>query len=125
VDSLQHYLRLAARIIRHTLFDLARAGRVRNHLSIDQMMMRASDGVAHYQAVANTGNPDDRIQRIEAFEELQQTIENLPDDERNVVDLHLVQGLSQADIAAMLQEHPKKISRLWRSAKCKLPEWLF
>jgi predicted DNA-binding protein (UPF0251 family) len=48
----------------------------------------------------------------------------LRDDEREVFDLHNYDGLTQAEVAQVLDLSPKKVSRLWISATARLTESL-
>ena len=44
----------------------------------------------------------------------------LPDGPREVFELQYYLDLSQAEIATLLRLHPRKVSRLWQSAKDQL-----
>jgi DNA-directed RNA polymerase specialized sigma24 family protein len=54
--------------------------------------------------------------------ELHQQVELLPSDERAVFEMHYYLGMPQADIARVLDLHPRKVSHLWIAATDKLAD---
>jgi RNA polymerase sigma factor (sigma-70 family) len=62
--------------------------------------------------------------RLAILTELHKQIELLPGDERTVFELRYYLGYSQAEIAEILDLHPRKVSRLWQGATARLAEWL-
>lgn len=54
--------------------------------------------------------PSDAAERAEAIAHLEQALQDLPDDQRELVILHHVAGLSQAEIAASLAIPPRTVS---------------
>ena len=62
--------------------------------------------------------------RLAALSEFHRQVENLPDDERTVFELHYYGDFSQAEIAQILQIQPKQVSRLWLAATGRLASWL-
>jgi RNA polymerase sigma-70 factor (ECF subfamily) len=62
--------------------------------------------------------------RLAQLTEFHEQIENLPDNQRAVFELHYYGGFSQAEIAQMLNLHKKQVSRLWLAATAWLARWL-
>ncbi|QEL19611.1 sigma factor-like helix-turn-helix DNA-binding protein [Limnoglobus roseus] len=56
--------------------------------------------------------------------EFHRRVAELPDDERSVFEMHYYLDLPQAEIAAALALHPRKVSRLWLAATDKLSDCL-
>jgi RNA polymerase sigma factor (sigma-70 family) len=123
-ESVHGFVRLAALQIRRELIDLARhyegpEGLGRHHLS------RAGPD----DAEAPPGPPDPSSDthdpaRLASWSEFHETIESLPDAEREVFDLLWYQGLSQREAAALLGISERAAKRRWRSARLKLHEML-
>jgi RNA polymerase sigma factor (sigma-70 family) len=67
-----------------------------------------------------TGDPSHLAQ----WSEFHEKVRELPEEEREVVDLYWYQGLTQAETAQLLGVHEKAVSRRWLSARLKLSEWL-
>lgn len=108
-DSVEHFFRLAAQKVRHVLLDLAeRKGR-------DHDSLRSGDG-------SNGGGRTLDPARLAQWTEFHNRAAALPDDERAVFEMHYYLGLPQAEVAAALNLHPKKVSRLWLSATDKLAD---
>src|SRR5690348_18406961 len=62
--------------------------------------------------------------QLAQWSEFHQKVRELPDEEREVVDLYWYQGLTQAETAHVLGIHEKAVSRRWLRARLKLVEWL-
>ena len=56
--------------------------------------------------------------------EFHHKVAELPAEERDVVNLHWYQGLTQTETARLLGIHRKEVSRRWISARLKFSEWL-
>jgi RNA polymerase sigma factor (sigma-70 family) len=123
-ESAHGFVRLAALQIRRELIDLARhyegpEGPGRHHMS------RAGWG----DPATAPGPPDspsdsDDPARLATWSEFHETVESLPDAEREVFDLLWYQGLSQREAAALLGVTERVAKRRWRSARLKLHEML-
>lgn len=61
---------------------------------------------------------------LAVWTEFHQKVEELPRQERDVVDLHWYQGLTQAETARLLGVHEKVVSRCWISAQLKMADWV-
>ena len=102
------FFRLAAHKVRQVLLDQAdrqrrRADREAPGLGGD------SDSGRFASMAAQTLDPA----RLALWSELHARVANLPDDERQVFELHYYLELPQAEIARMLGLHPRKVSYLW------------
>ncbi len=62
--------------------------------------------------------------RLAFWTEFHQEVARLPDHERIVFDFHYFAEFPQADIAKLLNLHPKQVSRLWLAATGRLAQWL-
>jgi RNA polymerase sigma factor (sigma-70 family) len=56
--------------------------------------------------------------------EFHEQVGRLPDDQRLVFDFHYFANFPQAEIARLLDLHPKAVSRLWIAATSSLGRWL-
>lgn len=126
VNDDTHFFRLAARSIRFELIDMYRKhsgahGLDANHQTVARTPA-GSDFVADEDRFAANGTGDP--QRMAAWAEFHELVEQLPDKEREVVDLLWYQGLKQEDAAELLGVDVKTIKRRWRDVKIKLSEQL-
>lgn len=121
-----HFFRLAARNVRFELIDLYRKhsgahGLDANHHTVARSA-EGGEAVADEDRFAanRTGDP----RRMAAWAEFHELVEQLPDKEREVVDLLWYQGLKQEDAADLLGVDVKTVKRRWRDVKLKLSEQL-
>src|SRR5262249_14276484 len=61
-------------------------------------------------------DPEGEASDLVLWSEFHETVEQLPPNEREVVDLHFYQGFTQAETAQLLGLHDKAVSRLCRRA---------
>jgi RNA polymerase sigma-70 factor (ECF subfamily) len=61
-------------------------------------------------------------ERIAKWTEFHERVDELPEEERAVVNLCFYFNLTQAEAARRLGVHPRQVSRLWASAIRKLPD---
>ena len=121
-----HFYRLAARHIRFELIDIFRKlngslGLAANHHTAPKESggeVSSSDGERF--AANNTVDPTS----IANWAEFHRLVSELPDKEREVVDLLWYQGLKQQDASDLLDVDVKTIKRRWRSAKLLLAQQL-
>ncbi len=113
--SVYDFLTFSAAQLRRVLLDLARA-QDRRQRKITELSDYADASLASSFA----GDPAQLAQ----WSEFHQKVRELPDEERDVVDLYWYQGLTQAETAQVLGVHEKTVSRLWLRARLKLAEWL-
>jgi RNA polymerase sigma factor (sigma-70 family) len=115
--SVYDFLTFSAAQIRRVLLDMARSQgrRGRKITELSDPPMAAQQGLAD-----SSLDPSHLAQ----WSEFHQKVRELPDEEREVVDLYWYQGLTQAETARVLGVHEKAVSRRWLSARLKLSEWL-
>ena len=101
INDAQHFLRLAAKQIRRELIDLARKhqgaeGLAANYMS-DAGAINVQTSQAHlaFDRAELTNDPA----AICEWGEFHELIEQLPDEQRSVVDLVLYHGMTQAEVA--------------------------
>jgi RNA polymerase sigma factor (sigma-70 family) len=121
-ESMRDFFALAAQQIRRELIDLARhyygpQGHGANHAS--RSGDEPGDGCG-LEAADTTLEPSSLAEWCEFHD----TIDKLPEDEREVVGLLFYQGLTQADAAAILQVTVRTVQRRWHAALLKLHETL-
>lgn len=111
------FFHLAAHKIRQVLLDL-----------VDRQRNLASREAAGFLANGSTGSIPEPSQqtydpsRLVQWSEFHQRVEQLPDDERAVFEMHYYLELPQAEIAKTLNLHPRKVSYLWVAATERLAE---
>ena len=124
-DDARHFFRLAATQVRRELIDLARhysgpQGMGGNHAT--QMAASAGDSFAAphaaYDAVAEQDDPCE----LRQWSEFHQKIEQLPDEQREVIELLFYNGLEQQDAAQVMGVSVRTVKRYWRAAKLTLHE---
>ncbi len=123
LNDARHFFRLAALQIRRELMDLARhysgpEGMGANHAT--QMVQPDAGRLNHaaYDAADHTGNPENAIE----WGEFHSTIEALPDEQREVVELLFYHGLSQEEAAKLMDVSVRTVKRYWRAARMTLHE---
>ena len=71
---------------------------------------------AAYDAADQTGNPEAAIE----WGEFHTTIETLPDEQKEVVELLFYHGLSQEEAANIMDVSVRSVKRYWRAARMAL-----
>jgi RNA polymerase sigma factor (sigma-70 family) len=118
--SVYDFLTFSAAQIRRVLLDLARSQGRRDRIT-NELSDRFGPSLAAREGLSGTsGDPAELAQ----WSEFHQKVRELPDEEREVVDLYWYQGLTQAETARVLGIHEKAVSRRWLRARLKLAEWL-
>jgi RNA polymerase sigma factor (sigma-70 family) len=107
-ESELHFWRLVALAIRRTLFDVAR--RSRKVLPIDLPL--ASPSGREVQHRANWAEFHERVAEI-------------PEVQREILELHWYAGLTQQQAAELLDVDIRTVQRRWRSARLSLHRILF
>lgn len=113
------FFRLAAHKMRQVLLDLVQSQRRHAHAELAET---AADGASPVPAAPANQTYDPA--RLALWTELHQQVESLEPDERTVFEMHYYLGMTQADIARVLNEHPRKVSHLWIAATDKLADAL-
>jgi RNA polymerase sigma factor (sigma-70 family) len=113
------FFRLAAHKFRQVLLDMARGERRR--AQHEALGLSGSDGSGDGQpASSNTHDPA----RLALWTEFHEKVAALGEQERAVFEMHYYLELPQAEIARVLDLHPRKVSYLWIAATEKLGEGL-
>jgi RNA polymerase sigma factor (sigma-70 family) len=116
-SSVEHFFRLAAQKVRQVLLDMVdRQRRLRSREGV------VLDGASHGPAAVAGQTHDPH--RLALWAELHEKIAGLPEEERAVFEMHYYLELPQAEIAQLLNLHPRKVSRLWISSTERLTEGL-
>lgn len=117
-ESVPQFFGLAATQIRRTLIDLAR-----HHFG-------AEGPAAHHEShggrdehggiVENAAQPGHNTDSLEAWAAFHEAVEQLPSDERDVVQLLWYSGLSQQDAAQLLEVSVPTLQRRWYRARHRI-----
>ncbi len=116
------FFRFAAHKIRQVLLDMAeRQSRMQQH-ELTDVDGRGGDS----NSLSPFDNPNSTYDpaRLALWTEFHQKVAALSDAERSVFELHYYLGLPQAEIAKLLNLHPRKVSYLWVAATEKLADGL-
>jgi RNA polymerase sigma factor (sigma-70 family) len=112
------FFRLAAHKFRQVLLDMAQSERRRGQREVLGLSGTDSEGPA--PSAARTFDPA----RLALWTEFHEKVATLSDQERAVFEMHYYLELPQAEIAQVLELHPRKVSYLWIAATEKLGEQL-
>jgi RNA polymerase sigma factor (sigma-70 family) len=118
--TVRDFFRFSATQIRRVLLDLTRRQALRGSAAGSDHPGDSSSSPPTYDRPDSTNDPA----KLALWTEFHQKVEDLPPEEREVVDLHWYQGLSQAEAARILGLHPREVSRRWVRAIRQLPEWV-
>jgi len=111
------FFRLAAHKMRQVLLDLVHSQGRHAH---QRLVESAADGTSPTPIAAANQTYDPA--RLALWTELHEQVESLDADERTVFEMHYYLGMTQADIAHVLDLHPRKVSHLWIAATDKLAD---
>jgi RNA polymerase sigma factor (sigma-70 family) len=113
------FFRLAAHKFRQVLLDMAQ--RERRRWQYEVLGLSGSDGGRPAPSAANsTYDPA----RLALWTEFHEKVAMLGEQERAVFEMHYYLDLPQAEIARVLELHPRKVSYLWVAATETLGEAL-
>ena len=113
------FFRLAAHKFRQVLLDMAQGERRRAQREVLGLSGADSKGPASSGA-STSYDPA----RLALWTEFHEKVATLGEQERAVFELHYYLELPQAEIARVLQLHPRKVSYLWIAATERLGEGL-
>ena len=109
------FFRLAAHKFRQVLLDMVEAERRRARREV--LGLSGGNGAAPVPSAASTTSDPARLALWTEFHEM---IAGLNEQERAVFEMHYYLDLPQAEIARVLELHPRKVSYLWVAATEKL-----
>jgi RNA polymerase sigma factor (sigma-70 family) len=113
------FFRLAAHKFRQVLLDMAQGERRRAQREVLGLSGVDSAGPAPL-AGSTTCDPA----RLALWTEFHEKVATLTEQERSVFEMHYYLDLPQAEIAQVLELHPRKVSYLWIAATEKLGDGL-
>lgn len=108
--TVQDFFRLAAHKIRQVLLDMAE--RQSRRYSREQTALDASGSRPASALAQRTHDP----LQLAAWSEFHARVPTLPDDERQVFEMHYYLEIPQAEIARITHIAPRQVSRLWIKA---------
>ena len=113
------------RILANTLTDAARKFRFETarSLSLEQALHESSARLEEWLA-SGQESPSEEVDRQEQLLRLAQALRELPDDQRQAIELHHLQGCLLADIAATMGRTEAAVAGLLRRGRKKLRELL-
>ncbi len=120
-ESADAFYRLMFHKVHQVLLDLA-ARQTR-----DAVRLRSAPGGGDGSGSANRfdlGDSTDDPAGLAFWTEFHQEVASLPEPQRTVFDFHYYAEFPQAEIAQLLDLHPKQVSRLWLAATFRLAQWL-
>jgi RNA polymerase sigma-70 factor (ECF subfamily) len=107
-DSVVQFYGLAATQIRRTLIDLAR-----RYFGPEGLGAQNYTDIQHANGRNGSGEPA----TLQQWTEFHETLDALPADERQVVDLLWFEGFSQVEAAILLKVSQRTVRRRWYSAR--------
>jgi RNA polymerase sigma factor (sigma-70 family) len=113
------FFRLAAHKIRQVLLDMASRQR-----RIDQRETFLTGGDSHVAGRGDLGDQTYDAARLALWTEFHNKVGRLEEPQRSVFEMHYYLGLPQAQIAQVLNLHPRKVSYLWIEATESLADEL-
>jgi RNA polymerase sigma factor (sigma-70 family) len=113
------FFRLAAHKIRQVLLDMAAKQR-----RIDQRETFLTGGDSQHPGRSEVGNQTYDAARLSLWTEFHNKVGHLEEPQRSVFEMHYYLGLPQAQIAEVLNLHPRKVSYLWIEATESLADEL-
>lgn len=111
------FFRFAAHKIRQVLLDMAHAERRRSQREVSG---QDGSGAMVREPMNLTYDPV----RLAMWTEFHEKVNELDEQERAVFDMHYYLDIPQAEVARVLNLHPRKVSYLWIAATEKLGEGL-
>lgn len=113
-DSIRDFYRLATLNIRRELLDLVKHyRRAPVQASARQKEGTTSPNSPVWEDPSNTDEPT----KLAAWGEFHETIETMPEEERELFDLLWYQGLTQPDAAELLGVSVRTVKRRWQQAR--------
>ena len=120
-EDSRHFFRLAALQIRRELVDLARRYSGKATYSLDGS---GDDNNLEDRGDLSPAEQTNDPRKVAEWTEFHRHVQELPDKEREVIDLLLYNGLSQQEAADVMQVDVRSIKRYWQRARLSLHEKL-
>jgi RNA polymerase sigma-70 factor (ECF subfamily) len=119
-SSVRDFLSFAAVQMRRVLLDLARRQTLADRIIRQGGSGRGDEGQSGqpYEAAIDTDDPA----RLAAWTEFHRTVDELSQQEREIFELIWYHGLTQAEVAKLLELAPKAVSRCWIRVRLKLAD---
>ena len=115
--TVEDFFRLAAHKFRQVLLDMAQGERRRAQREVIGLSATESIGPA-----PSFGDTTYDPARLAMWTEFHENVDALSEQERTVFEMHYYLDLPQAEIARVLELHPRKVSYRWIAATEKLGE---
>jgi RNA polymerase sigma factor (sigma-70 family) len=116
-ETPEAFYRLVFRKVRHVLLDMSRRqGREDARRRDGPPGPGSTNSPAPFEIADTTMEPS----RLAFWTEIHREVGRLPKDQRAVFRFHYFAELPQADIARLLDLHPRQVSRLWMAATMRL-----
>jgi RNA polymerase sigma factor (TIGR02999 family) len=110
-SSREHFIGMAANVMRHVLVDYARAHKAKHR----------DGGMKRVEMTDDLAISSERLEEVLSLNDALQRLEKLNPRQGKVVELRYFGGLSVEQIAALLEVSPRSIKRDWSLARI----WLF
>lgn len=126
ITDVRHFFRLAALQIRRELIDLCRhyhgpRGMGANHFT---QRRQGASGDSEQPQLYDRAEISEDPRRMQDWADFHASVQNLPEREREVVDLLWYHELTQEEAAQLLGISSRHVKRLWRNARLLLHEQL-
>lgn len=123
--SVRQFMGLAALEIRRVLLDIVRKMRGRGRQQRPKNVSLGAAPPGQEEAVAaDIEDSDPGTSRLNLLLDLLESIEKLAEDEREVVELLIFQGLTQPEAAQIIGVHEDTVKRRWSRARVQLADKL-
>lgn len=121
LDSEADFFKLAGTVLRNLLLDEVNKYRRRNKL----LEQRAREvGVTGATAADAASRDSCSPEALDEWTRFHKQVAALPEDERTVVEMHLLMNLTQAEVARIQGRTPRQVSRTYNAAVLKLADYL-
>lgn len=120
-QSARHFLNSSSLQIRRELLTLAEFYRRPNNAAARHQTPKKS--MPGFEGSNDSWeNPTDNLDVINSWTQVHEKVDKLPDDLREVFDLHWYQGLTLEAISKLLNVSTRTVKRRWQSARLELSE---
>jgi RNA polymerase sigma factor (sigma-70 family) len=119
-ETPDRFYRLVFRKVRHVLLDMARRQAREDALRKSGVNPLSTGSGAELDVSDTTMEPS----RLAFWTEIHREVGRLPEDQRTVFRFHYFAEFPQAEIARLMNLHPRQVSRLWVAATMRLAQRL-